>query len=115
MEETNGAVKIGDLMANMMKPSASAEAEILGVVAKYSLQLRPDQQLVLNRLVMVTFNNQVPAEQKLAIKAFVIEFCETKRYHDTLEYIGRTVDAMSLRRFMDNQSIKGQVVKMPQQ
>lgn len=113
-EKTNNNIEIGNLMSSMMRPSGSPEAEILDVVAKYSLQLRLDQQFVLNRLTMLAFHPLISNEQKKAIEVFVSVYCDTKRYHDTLEYIGKTVDSMSLRKFMDSQAIKGQIIKTGQ-
>lgn len=108
---TNGAIEIGNLMADMMRPAGSADAEILDVVAKYSLQLRLDQQQSLNKLAMEQFNELIPIIERRKIENFVPMYCNLKRYHDTIEYIGKAVDAMSLRRFMDSQAIKGQVIK----
>lgn len=106
----NSAVAISDLMARFMRPSSSSEAEMIELVARYSLQLRPDQQLVLNRLQMLAYDTRIPKEVKESIEAFVPMFMETKRYHDTINFIGRAIEAFSLKRFIDSKSIQGQVV-----
>lgn len=107
----NAAMKISELMTSFMRPSVSADREILDLVAQYSLQLSHEQQMILNRLQMVAMDERVPAMQRMMIGEFVEKYQQTKRYHDTMMYIGRAIDSFSLKRFMDNQSIKGQIIK----
>jgi len=109
---TNSATAIADLMARFMSPAQSTEAEILSVVARYSLQIRPDQHKVLNRLQMLVFNPYLKKEAKQAIEAFVPLYQDMKRYNDTLNYIGRTIEAMSLKKFIEAKSIQGQIMNV---
>lgn len=109
-EVENGAIQIADLMAQVMKPASSAEQEILDTVARYSLQITPEQHFVLNRLQVVAVSKPLPELAKRTIEAFIPAYQEMKRYHDTLPFIGRTIEAMSLKRFVETQSIKGNVM-----
>lgn len=109
--QQNGAMKIGEMMAELMRPASSPDHEILTVVAKYSLQLSPDQQRILNRLQMLALDTRIPKEQKKMLDTFVGEYQVLKRYHDTMRYIDRTVEAMALRRFWSADAMRGQVIK----
>jgi len=111
VNQENGAMKIGEMMAELMRPASSPDHEILTVVAKYSLQLSPDQQRILNRLQMVALDTRVPVIQRQMLDTFVSEYQVLKRYHDTMRYIDRTVEAMALRRFWSQNSMHGQVIK----
>jgi len=111
-EITNSATAIADLMARFMSPAQSTEAEILSVVAEYSLQIRPDQHKVLNRLQMLVFKSQMNDAGKRAILEFVPMYKNLKRYHDTLPFIGRTIEAMSLKKFIEAKSIQGQIMNV---
>lgn len=108
----NASAAISDIMAKFMRPATSTEAEILEVVARYSLQIRPDQHLILNRLQMLCFNPNVPESAKQAIEAFIPLYQDMKRYHDTLNYIGRTIEALSLKKFIEAKSIQGQIMNV---
>jgi len=113
MEETkNAAAKIADLMSTFMEPVGSSDKEILDTVARYSLQISPEQHLVINRLQLLCLDERVPEKVKRALESFIPQYQEMKRYHDTLPFIGRTIESLSLKRFLDQQSIKGNVTKM---
>lgn len=115
MEEekmNNSALGIAGLMAEHMRPAGSPETEMLDVVAKYSLQIRPDQHYVLNRLQMLVHDKRVPENTKQAIEAFIPIYTNMKRYHDTLPFIGRAIEAMSLKKFIEAKSIQGQVMNV---
>jgi len=105
--EKNKALEVADIMAQVMEPQQSEDHEILSIVAQYSLQLRSDQQMVLTKLLILAQNPDVPIEQKKIIQSFVDNYQSFKRYHDTLPYIGKTVEALSLRRFWSNTSMQG--------
>lgn len=111
-QTTNSALSIADTMAQFMRPASSPETEMLDVVAKYSLQIRPDQHYVLNRLQMLVHDTRVPDTAKQAIEAFVPIYAEMKRYHDTLPFIGRAIEAMSLKKFIEAKSIQGQIMNV---
>lgn len=111
-KQNNAAIAIADTMAQFMRPAGNAETEMLDVVAKYSLQIRPDQHYVLNRLQMLIHDIRLPEHAKQAIEAFVPIYAEMKRYHDTLPFIGRAIEAMSLKKFIEAKSIQGQIMNV---
>jgi len=111
-EVQNSATAIADMMAKFMSPAQSTEAEILAVVAEYSLQIRPDQHKVLNRLQMLIFKDTLNDNAKKAILEFVPMYKNLKRYHDTLPFIGRAIEAMSLKKFIEAKSIQGQIMNV---
>jgi len=106
----NAAIGIADLMGKHFSSNQSAEAEILGIVADYSLQLRPDQQKVLGRLQMLALHPKMSEGGKKQLEAFIQNYKNLKRYHDTLNYVGRTIEALSLKKFIESRSIQGQVI-----
>lgn len=107
----HGATQIADIMSNVLRPVSSPDSEMLTVVAEFSLQLTAYQQMTINRLQMLVFDSRVPEDQKQMIEAFVPQYQRLKRYHDSMAYINRTIEAMSLRKFWNDQSMKGQVLK----
>jgi len=114
MDEQNKAMAIGDLAAQMFRPASSPEAEMLDTISKFTFQLRLDQQIVLNRLVMASYNENINLNAKQAIEAFIPLYSETKKHHDTREFISHAVDGLSLKRFVEGQQIKGQIIKTGQ-
>lgn len=104
-------MKVAELMATFLRPSASSDEETLRMVAQYSLQISPRQQMTINRLQMLAMDPKVPQFERERVVAFIRSWMETKRYHDTMPFIGRTVDALSLRRFWSQDSMKGSVIK----
>jgi len=107
----NGATHIAEIMGAVMRPASSPDSEMLNVVAEFSLQLTSYQQMIINRLQLLIHHPDVPDEQKEMIKAFIPQYQKLKRYHDSMAYIHRTIEAMSLRKFWSNESMKGQVLK----
>jgi len=107
----NKSMKVAELMAQFLRPSASSDEETLRMVAQYSLQISPRQQMTINRLQMLAMDPKVPLFERERILTFIRSWQETKRYHDTMPFIGRTVDALSLRRFWSQDSMKGSVIK----
>lgn len=105
--EKNKALEVADIMAKVMEPMQSEDHEILSIVAQYSLQLRSDQQMVLTKLLILSDNPHIPEKQKHVIEKFVENYQSFKRFHDTLPYIGKTVEALSLRRFWSTTSMQG--------
>lgn len=110
----NGALVIGDMMARMFRPSGSPEADILETAGKFTFQLRLDQQLVLNRLAMVALHPSVPSAAKAAIETFIPMYTETKRHNESRDFITSIISAVSLKKFMDNKNINGQIIKTGQ-
>jgi len=108
-EENNAAIKIADDMARFMKPASSSDAEILNTTARYSLQIRPDQHLILNRLEMLIHHPLMPNSGKDAIRAFIPIYQEMKRYHDSMPFIGRAIEAISLKKAWDMGAITGNI------
>jgi len=88
---------------------------ILQIIAEYSLQLGQRQQLVLNRIYMLSRDPRVPQSFRDNVLDFIKHYKETKRYHDTMPYIGRGVEALSLRRFWSQNAMHGAVNKNIQQ
>jgi len=109
--ENNEALKIADIFADALRPSQSADSEILNIVAKYSLQLRLDQQQVITKLLLLTHDSRIPDQARKQIQVFIPDYMTNKRFHDTLPFIGRTVEAMSLRKFWNQDAMKGQIIK----
>lgn len=105
----NGAMEIAEILSQELVVGSSPDHEILQTIAEYSLQLTVQQQMVLNRLYMLAQDPRVPASFKKDVEKFIPHYKETKRYHDTMQYIGRGVDALALRRFWNHQSMGGNV------
>lgn len=102
---------IAEMEAKEFNQADSADKEILDVVAKFSLQLRLDQQMVLNVLQMVAIDERVPPIQRKKIDSFVEQYMVLKRHSDSLPFIMRVVESLSLRRFWSQDAMKGQVIK----
>lgn len=113
-QEKNGAIEIGNLMADMMRPGGSPEAEILETAGKFTFQLRLDQQAVLNKLAMAAHHPYMSVDGKRQIEAFIPIYTESKRHNDTQKYITEVIMATSLKKFMDNKNIQGQIIKTGQ-
>lgn len=109
----NSALAISDMVARTVSAGQSPEAEILGVVADYSLQLSPVQQKILNKLQILALHPELSEHGRKQINSFVENYMKMKRYHDTLNYVGRTIEALSLKKFIEAKSIQGgvQVIK----
>jgi len=103
----NSALAISEMMAKTISAGQSPEAEILAVVADYSLQLTPVQQKILNKLQILALHPKISQHGKDQIKLFVESYMKMKRYHDTLNYVGRTIEALSLKKFIEAKSIQG--------
>lgn len=110
--EENKSLRVAELMGKMLRPSASSDEETLRMVAQYSLQISPRQQMTINRMQVTAMDERVPLAKRNTITQFLSDWMETKRYHDTMPFIVGTVDSLSLRKFWSNDSMKGNITKM---
>lgn len=111
MSEQHSSLQIADMMSNFLQSAPSGDKEILDTVAKYSLQILPHQHFILNRLFMASSHPMMPVAQGAMIRNFIEEYMQTKRFHDSLPFIAGTIDSLALKRFVQGQNIKGQVIK----
>jgi len=110
--DDNKALAIGEIAAQMFQPAGSPEAEMLNSIEKFTLQLRLDQQLVINKLFMAAQHPKMRPEGKSAILAFITEYNATKRHQDSRNFMVQMFDKVSLSRLWNNQNFKGQITKM---
>jgi len=114
-DKMNKAIEIAESLTRDLVPASSPDHDILQIIAEYSLQLGQRQQLVLNRIFMLSRDARAPEQFRSDVLAFIQHYKETKRYHDTMPYIGRGVEALSLRRFWSQNGMHGAVNKNIQQ
>lgn len=111
----NKAIEIADIMGRFMKPASSSDEALIRTVAEYALQLTPSQQMVLNKLRIAALNQNMNNAARDAIFAFIPAYERTKRYHDSNYHIIAGLEAVSLKRWVDQRSIQGQVIKAQNQ
>jgi len=91
--------------------SGSGEEELLRVAASFSRQLSGRQMRQLLYIFVIARDSRVPSDVKLTMEAFLDRYMEYKQYNQSREYVRDALSAVSLRKFINSDAFKVNVMK----
>lgn len=99
--------KAEELFENLTASSASGtgEEELLRIASKFSKQvsMRQIRKLIILKVVAPNFSNETVRQ---GLKDVVDIWIEYKQYHQSNGYVMAALDAISLRKFINDQTMK---------
>lgn len=92
--------------------SAGGDDEILRIASQYALQVMPNQIDTLTRLRTFALDYaQYNPDLKPKIEIFIKEYLEIKHFHESGGFIGRIIEALSVKRLIPTDAVKFNVMK----
>jgi len=113
IEETTDQEMDMSTIANMFaQASGSPDEEMLRIASNYALQMNPGQIYTVMKLKAFAedykhINPQLPER----IEMFVSKWLEIKHFHESGNFILRTIDSLSLKRIIPSDATKVNVMK----
>lgn len=92
--------------------STGGDDEMLRIASQYALQITPEQIDTLTRLRCFALDyEQYNPQMKIKIELFIKEYLEIKHYHESGGFIGRIIEALSVKRLIPTDAVKFNVMK----
>jgi len=115
--ETETQVNIEDVMGNFLsgESGVGGDEELLKVASQYALVLKGKQIKVLLwlkvKIELYKLGNEMEKKRAVVLETYVKQYIEWKSYHNAQNFIMRALDNISLRRFINENSLKVNIDK----